>query len=113
MTTDSVDLEDLAAPVASTNHFKFPDEGVFLELATAEGLVNEEGVLIVSSAWYAIDVVGVITTGGSYDEQGEVIEPPEVIPGHHVNTRGVFPESWEPYVVIVNSPSRIFLGNFA
>lgn len=108
MTTDLVNLEDLATSAANTYYFKFPSEGVFIELATAEGLVNTEGVLIVSSAWYAIDVIGVITTGGSYDEQGLVIEPPEVIPGYHVNTRGISPESWKPYVVIVNSPLRIF-----
>lgn len=111
MTTDIDNLEDLAASaasVSSTYHFKFPDEGVFIELATAEGLVDEEGVLITSSADYAIDVIGVVTTGGSYDEQGEVIEPAELIPGHHVNTRGISPESWEPYVAIVNTPSRIF-----
>ena len=95
--------------LSSTYHFKFPDEGVFLELATAEGLVDTEGVLIISSADYAIDVIGVISTGGSYDEQGLVIEPPETIPGYHVNTRGILPEQWQQYLVIPRHAVRVFL----
>lgn len=108
MTTDLVNLEYLAAPTVDTYYFKFPSEDVFIELATAEGLVNTEGVLIVSSPCYAIDVVGVITTGGSYDEQGLVIKPPEVIPGYHVNTRGILPEQWQQYLVTPQHSVRIF-----
>ena len=91
-----------------TDYFKFPDESTFIGLAEAEGLVDAEGALVISSATHAIDVVGTITQGGTYDENGEVITTPEVLPGYHVNTQGISSESWESYRVIVNTPVRIF-----
>ena len=93
------------------NCYRFPDRATFLALAAAEGLVNDDGELITSSHTYAIDEIGVITKGGLWDEEtAEVIVPPTVLEGHHVNTTGLAPEAWDPYLVVVNHPARIFLG---
>ena len=90
--------------------YKFPTEEAFLDLAAAEGLVNEEGTLITASHTHSIDVIGTIYEGGTYDEQGEVITPPVALDGWHVNTMGLAPEAWDEFLVVVNSPARVFLG---
>lgn len=96
------------------NCYRFPDESTFLALAAAEGLIatNEDGIetLITSSHTHSIDVIGTIYEGGTYDEQGEVITPPVALDGFHVNTMALAPEAWDSYLVVVNSPVRIFLG---
>lgn len=89
--------------------FRFPDRDTFRTLAAAEGLVTDDGELISCTHDYAIDEVGVIYHGGTYDEQGEVIEPPVAIPGWHVNST-IAPEAWDPYLIVVNSAARVFLG---
>ena len=90
--------------------FRFPDEATFLTLATAEGLVNAEGQLILNSHTHSLDPVGVIFEGGTFDAEGNVITPPTAIPGFHVNALGIAPEAWDEYLVVVNSPARVFLG---
>lgn len=90
--------------------YKFPSEEAFLDLAAAEGLVNEEGTLITASHTFAIDVLGTIYEGGTYDAEGEVITPPVALDGWHVNTMGLAPEAWDEFLVVVNSPARVFLG---
>jgi hypothetical protein len=88
---------------------RFPDQETFLTLAAAEGLV-QDGQLITGGHEWAIDPVGVITEGGTYNAQGEVISPSTVIPGFHVNALGIAPEAWDEFLVVVNSPARVFLG---
>ena len=92
------------------NCYRFDSREQFSTLAAAEGLVNDDGELITCTHDYSIDEVGVIYHGGTYDEQGEVIEPPVAIPGWHVNTLGLSPESWDQYLCIVNHPVRVFAG---
>ena len=92
--------------------FKFPDRETFRSLAQAEGLITEDGDLILASHTHAIDEVGVLTKGGVWDpETGEVITPPIVLDGYHVNTELLAPESWDQYLVVVNSPRRVFAGS--
>jgi hypothetical protein len=90
--------------------FRFPTRNQFRTLAAAEGLVNEDGELITSSHTHALDEVGTIYEGGEYGPDGEVITPPVALTGWHVNTIGLAPEAWDQYLVVVNSPSRVFLG---
>ena len=90
--------------------YKFPDRATFITLATAEGLVSQDGTLITASHNYAIDEIGPITKGGQWDASGNVVIAPTVITGHHVNVVGIAPEAWDQYLVVVNSASRIFLG---
>jgi len=90
--------------------YRFNSEEHFLTLATAEGLVTAEGQLILNSHTHSIDVIGTIYEGGTYDEEGEVIDPPVALDGWHVNTMGLAPEAWDEFLVVVNIPARIFLG---
>jgi hypothetical protein len=91
--------------------FRFPTRNQFRTLAAAEGLITDDGELITASHTFAVDEVGTIYEGGTYDpETGEVITPPTALTGWHVNTIGLAPEAWDQYLVVVNSPARIFLG---
>jgi hypothetical protein len=91
--------------------FRFPTRQQFRTLAAAQGLIDADGNLITSSHTHALDEIGTIHEGGTYDpETGEVITPPTALTGWHVNTIGLAPEAWDQYLVVVNSPARIFLG---
>jgi hypothetical protein len=97
------------------NCYKFPTRAKFRTLAKAEGLLttndNGDEVLITASHTHAIHEVGTIAKGGEYDpETGEVITPPTVLSGWHVNSAGIAPEAWDQYLVVVNHASCIFAG---
>jgi hypothetical protein len=89
--------------------FRFNSRNQFRTLAAAEGLVVDNE-LITASHTYAIDEIGVIYEGGTYDAEGNVITPPVALAGWHVNYAGDPPEAWDQHLVIVNSASRIFFG---
>ena len=89
--------------------FRFNSRNQFRTLAAAEGLVVDNE-LITASHTHAIDEIGVIYEGGTYDAEGEVITPPVALTGWHVNYAGEPPEAWDQHLVIVNSASRIFFG---
>jgi hypothetical protein len=91
--------------------YRFDTRQQFRSLAAAEGLINDDDELITGGHGFAVDEIGTIHEGGTYDpETGEVITPPTALPGYHVNTLGLAPEAWDEYLVVVNSPSRIFAG---
>jgi hypothetical protein len=90
--------------------FRFPTRQQFRTLAAAQGLIDADGNLITSSHTFAVDELGTIYQGGEYGPDGEVITAPTALPGHHVNTLNLAPEAWDQYLVVVNSPSRIFAG---
>jgi hypothetical protein len=89
--------------------YRFQSRTHFRTLAEAEGMITEEGELITASHTFAIDEVGTITEGGTYDpETGEVITPPTVISGWHVNYAGEPPDGWEQYLVTPQHPVRVW-----
>jgi len=90
--------------------FRFNSRNQFRTLAAAEGLVTEDDELITASHTFAIDEIGTLYEGGTYDADGEVITPPVALAGWHVNYAGEPPEAWDPYLIVVNSASRIFFG---
>jgi hypothetical protein len=90
--------------------YRFNSEEHFLILATAEGLVTAEGQLITNSHTHSLDPIGTIYTGGTYDAEGNVITAPTPISGYHVNAIGIAPDAWDEFLVVVNSPARVFLG---
>lgn len=94
------------------NCYRFPSKEEFYALAEQENLLTEDGELITNSHTHAIDEVGIISKGGEYDaETGEVITPPTVLSGWHVNvTDDLAPEPWDRYLVVVNHPTRTFFG---
>lgn len=82
-------------------YLKFPDE------ATATSLLysGEE------PAYTNIDVIGTITEGGQWDEEGNELVAPTVIEGWHVNIRLIEGEDAEPllpYLVTPSSPIRVW-----
>jgi hypothetical protein len=94
--------------------YKFPSQAAFRTLAAAAGYIttNDEGaeVLRTGGHGWALDEVGTIYEGGTYDTNGEVITPPVALSGWHVNYVGEPPEAWDEYLVVVNSAVRVFLG---
>lgn len=65
---------------------------------------------------FSIDEVGEIYKGGTYDEEGNVIEPPTKLEGYHYNYRVNYgnqpeiplPVELEPYLVTPKKPKRTF-----
>jgi len=90
--------------------YRFNSRNQFRTLAAAEGLLTEDDELITASHTFAIDEIGTLYEGGTYDADGEVITPPVALAGWHVNYAGEPPEAWDPYLIVVNSASRIFFG---
>ena len=96
--------------------FRFADENVWLTAARVAGFMttvtdeegNETEQLKAYTHNYAIDVVGSITRGGEWDDEGNVITEPETLDGFHVNYVGELPEGWEAFEVTPNSPYRVF-----
>ena len=71
---------------------------------------DEEGneILIQYTHDRAIDVIGTITEGGEWDNEGNVITEPTVLSGWHVNYLGDLPTGWESYEVTPSTPYRVF-----
>jgi hypothetical protein len=110
MTNPVDDLTSLA-PVGP--FFRFPDEATGMAALTEAGLrfMDEDGnqQFITSSHEHSLDVIGVITRGGEYDpETGDVITPPTVLDGWHLNYQGPLPEGWEQYAVTPANPVRVW-----
>jgi hypothetical protein len=72
--------------------------------------------LLIPTAWEPrpnfanIDVIGVITEGGEWDEDGEVITEPVSLEGWHVNVRlvGEDGSALEPFRVEPEHPRRVW-----
>ena len=90
-----------------TQFLRFPDESTWLTAATAAGFIVDD-TLAAYTHDRAIDVVGTITRGGEYDDEGAVIVAPTVLAGFHVNYSGDLPEAWAEFVVEPAAPYRVF-----
>ena len=96
--------------------FKFANEAAWLTAARAAGFMitvtdeegNETEQLQAYTANHAIDVIGTITEGGEWDDEGNEIVAPTVLDGWHVNYLGDLPDGWGDYEVSPESPHRIF-----
>jgi hypothetical protein len=89
------------------NFLRFPDEQAWTVAATEAGFLMDDTVTAYTHG-HAIDVVGTITRGGEYDEDGKVLVKPTTLPGFHVNFAGELPEGWEEFVVTPAAPYRVF-----
>ena len=103
--------ETLARPAPV--FFRFPNEATAMEALRKNGFTQQDEsgkeVIIAATHTWAIDVIGPISRGGEWDEEGRVITPPELLPGWHVNFIGEAPEAWLPYAVSPKSPVRRWL----
>ena len=88
--------------------YRFNSRTQFRSLAAAEGLLTEDDELITASHTFAIDEIGTIYEGGTYDAEGEVITPPVALTGWHVNAAGIAPEAWEEFLVTPQNPKRVW-----
>jgi hypothetical protein len=112
--------EELFTPPTPTM-FRFPDEPTWIAAGLAVGIYVKEPVFdddgnktgeelkfVGCTHSYACDVVGCISRGGEWDEDGNVITPPKVLEGWHVNLRGNVPDEWLQYAVWPEQPARVF-----
>ena len=88
--------------------FRFPDEATGMAALEAAGLLNEDGELITASHTHSLDVIGTITRGGEWDDEGNVITPPETLDGWHLNYQGELPDGWEEFAVYPANPVRVW-----
>jgi hypothetical protein len=88
--------------------FRFNTRAQFRTLAAAEGLLTADGELITASHTHAIDEIGIIYEGGTYDAEGEVITPPTALDGWHVNYQGELPDGWDEFAVYPANPVRVW-----
>ena len=113
--------EELNLTPAPGPFFRFADEAAWLEAARTAGFTkdvpvydeegNETGTekqVIQYARNYAIDVIGTITRGGEWDEDGNELVAPTILNGFHVNYIGELPEGWEQYEVKPELPYRVF-----
>ena len=96
-----------------THYLRFPDESAGMAALDAAGLTttNEDGdtVVLTASHTHALDVVGPVYKGGTYDpETGEVITPPVLLSGWHVNYVGELPEGWDEFLMEPANPVRVW-----
>jgi hypothetical protein len=100
-------LTTTEAPAPSM--FRFPDAETGMAALEAAGLLDTDGNPITASHTHALDVIGVITRGGEWDEEGNVVVPPTTLDGWHLNYMGPLPDGWEAYAVWPKHPVRVFL----
>lgn len=91
-----------------THFIRFPDEATGMKALVDAGLLDGDQQFITASHNHALDVIGTITRGGEWDEDGNVITAPTVLDGWHVNYSGELPEGWEEFVVTPANPVRIW-----
>jgi len=109
-------MEELEFTPTPGPFFKFADEAAWLTAARAAGFMitvtdeegNETEQLQAYTSSHAIDVVGIITEGGEWDEDGNELVAPTTLPGYHINYQGDLPEGWESYEVTPSNPYRVF-----
>jgi hypothetical protein len=114
-------MEDELLTPPTPTCFRFPDEPTWIVAGLAAGIYVKEPVpdddgnetgkelkLVGYTHSYACDVVGRISRGGEWDEDGNEITPPEVLEGWHVNYRGEVPDEWLQYAVWPQNPARVW-----
>ena len=96
--------EELLTPTM----FRFPDKEAGMAALEAAGLLTEDGGFITASHTHCLDVIGAIVRGGEWDDEGNVITPPEALDGWHVNYQGELPDGWDAYAVYPANPVRVW-----
>ena len=96
------------AMVLTPTMFRFPDEATGMAALEAAGLLNEDGKLITASHNHSLDVIGPISRGGEWDDEGNCLEPPTSLDGWHVNYQGLLADGWEEFAVTPAAPVRVW-----
>lgn len=105
-------MEDQILTPPTPTMFRFLDEATGMAALDTAGLLQEDEDgnkrPILASHHHALSVIGTIQQGGEWDEEGNVITPPEVLPGWHVNYQGALPDGWDAYAVYPQQPVRVW-----
>jgi hypothetical protein len=96
----------------ATIFLRFPDEATFIALLPAHFERAGETGSPLPQGITAISIIGSIYTGGAWDSDGNVVTPPTLVPGFHVNALGELPAEWASYALTPapGSPVRVFGG---
>lgn len=93
-----------------TTFLRFPDAATF-EATLPAGFVSmgETGAPLPDGVT-AMSVIGTIEEGAQWDEAGNLVVEPTVLPGYHVNALGSMPIAWASYVLTPApaTPERVF-----
>jgi hypothetical protein len=97
-----------------TNYYtlRFSDHQAAHDAAGGAGYLDDDGELVSLGHNGALDIIGTATAPGTYDEQGNELTPPIVLPGFFVNLAipGPLPRTLAPFRVAYGSGGRIFAG---
>lgn len=99
--------DEILTPPTPT-FFRFPNEEEGMAALQAAGLLTDDGEFITASHHHALDVIGTIIRGGEWDDEGNVITPPETLDGWHVNYQGKLPKGWEEFAVWPQNSVRVW-----
>ena len=97
-----------ATPMPIGTFFRFPDWETGMTALDDAGLLNEDGSFITASHTHSLVVIGPISRGGEWAEDGTVITPPTVLDGWHVNFAGELPDGWAEFAVYPANPVRVW-----
>ena len=104
--------DEILTPPPIGPFFRFPDEATGMAYLRGAGLIwldeNDTEHFFTSSHNHALDVIGTITRGGEWDDEGNVVVPPVSVAGWHVNLQGQLPDGWERYAVYPQNPVRVW-----
>ena len=100
-----ITTEELLAPLVPTM-FRFPNAETGMKALDDAGLLDGDLQFITASHIHSLDVIGTITRGGEWDDEGNVITPPETLDGWHLNYQGELPDGWEEFAVYPANPVR-------
>ena len=104
--------DELLTPPPIGPFFRFPDEATGMAYLRGAGLTyldkDDTEHFFTASHHHALDVIGTITRGGEWDDEGNEITPPTVLDGWHVNYLGSLPEGWEQFAVEPQQPVRVW-----
>jgi len=89
-----------------TTYLRFSDEAT-AKTVLADYLA-EDDTWITASHSHALNVIGTITRGGEWDDEGNVIAEPTVLDGWHVNYCGDVPDEWLKYALEPQNPVRLW-----
>lgn len=101
-------MEDEILTPPTPTFFRFPDWETGMAALDDAGFLNEDGSFITASHNYCLDVIGTITRGGEWDEEGNVVVPPTTLDGWHINYQGEVPDEWLQYAVHPQNPARVW-----
>jgi hypothetical protein len=91
---------------------RFPDEQAARDAAGGVGYLDDDGELVSLGHKGALDIIGEVVLPGTYDDDGNELTPPVILPGYYVNLAlpGPLPRALASFRVPYGSGGRIFAG---